>query len=233
VDGDERVQAGSPPAAHDHILVVEGLLVSVYRRIVLRVGGSIRARPVHGAGGGDQDAIVEVDDPVPVVVGCELPVLVLVLEVVEPSVAVEPGCVVELDELDGCPVSAVVDEVVDGSVDVVDVADPFVGCLRPLPASVPTGAAPPPLVVADVPPVACDFSLIGTATVVVAVVTVVGTPADGVFATGAIRVCGCDGCEATAGASWTGWVALEDVAGVADACVTWWLAGATVTARAC
>jgi hypothetical protein len=114
---------------------------------------------------------------------------VLAFEVVEPSVLVEPVCVVGLEELDedDCPVRAVVDEVVEGSVDVVFVADPSVGSLTPLRAPVPLGVAPPPLgVVADVPPVACDFSLIGTVTVVVEVVTVVGTPVDGVFATGVI-----------------------------------------------
>lgn len=66
--GDERVQTGSPATAHDDILVVERLLVSVYRRIGLRVAGTSRARPAHGAGGGDQYGLVDVDDPVPVVV---------------------------------------------------------------------------------------------------------------------------------------------------------------------
>lgn len=136
----------------------------------------------------------------------------LVLEVVEPSGLAEPGCVVESEGLDDdCPVPAVVDEVVDGSVDVVVAADPSVGFLRPLRAPVPLDVAPPPvLFVADVPPVACDFSLIGTLTVVVEVVTVVGTAADGVFATGVIRGCGCDGCdEAIAGADSSGASALE------------------------
>ena len=43
----------------------------------------------------------------------------LAFDVVEPSVLVEPACVVGLEELDedDCPVAAVVDEVVDGSVD--------------------------------------------------------------------------------------------------------------------
>ena len=64
---DERVQARSPSSAHDDSLVIERLLVTVYR-IGLRVAGSIGARRRHGAGGGDQLEIVDVDDPVPVVV---------------------------------------------------------------------------------------------------------------------------------------------------------------------
>jgi hypothetical protein len=185
VHGDERVQAGTSPSAHDDILVVEGLLVPDYRRIVLRVGGSIRPRPVHGAGGGDQYVFVEVDDPVPVVVVWEFPGLVP--EVVEPSVPVEPDCVAEPDALEDCPVPVVADDVVDRCVDVVVVAEPSVGSARPVPALAPSGVAPPPLVTTDVPPVACDFSLIGRVVVVVEVVTVVGTVADGfVVATGVI-----------------------------------------------
>jgi len=110
---------------------------------------------------------------------------VLALEVVEPSVVVEPGCVVELGVPEDCPVPVVVDDPVDESVDVV-VDDPSVGSARFVPAPAPLGVAPPPLIIVDVPPVACDFSLMGTVTVVVVVVTVVGTAADGDVATGLI-----------------------------------------------
>ena len=102
-----------------------------------------------------------------------------------------------------------------------------------MPVPAPLGVAPPPLIIVDVPPVACDFSLLGTVTVVVEVVTVVGMVADGAFATSGDRVCGCNGWEATAGAASSGGSALESVTGAVAAFATWWLGGATSAGRAC
>jgi len=158
---------------------------------------------------------------------------VLVLGEVEPSVVVEPGCEVELEALDDCPVPDVVDDAVEGVVEVVVPGEPSVGFAGLVPVPAPLGVAPPPLIIVDVPPVVCDFSLLGTVTVVVEVVTVVGMVADGAFATSGDRVCGCNGWEATAGAASSGGSALESVTGAVAACVTWWLGGATSAGRVC
>jgi hypothetical protein len=158
---------------------------------------------------------------------------VLVLGEVEPSVVVEPGCEVELEALDDCPVPDVVDNAVEDVVEVVVAGEPSVGSSGLVPVPAPLGDAPPPLIIVDVPPVACDFSLLGAVTVVVEVVTVVGIAVDGDVATSGARVCGCNGWEATAGAASSGGSALESVTGAAVACVTWWLGGAISAGRAC
>jgi hypothetical protein len=165
-----------------------------------------------------------VDDPVPVVVFCELPVVVLVLvlvpvlDEVEPSEVVEPGCVVEPEALGDCAVAGVVD-VDDGRVEVPVEDELPVGALTLVPAPVPLGVAPPPLIIVDTPPVCWDFSLVGTVTVVVAVVTVVGVargapPAAG--AIGTIRVGGLGAGVAAWGAASSDGSALAYVTGVAD-----------------
>ena len=168
-----------------------------------------------------------VDDPVPVVVFCEPPVLVL--GVVGPPEVLEPGCVVELEALADCEVPGVVD-VAEGTVEVVVEGELSVGSSTLVPE--PLGVAPPPLIIVEVPPVCCDLSLVGTATEVVEVVTVVGVVADGAGAIGAIRVCGRNGGAATAGAASSGGSALEYVTGAGTAGATWWLAGAIRAGRA-
>jgi len=178
VHGDDRVQTGPAASAHDHVLVVERFDVAVRGRIGPWVAGSIRCRSVHGAGGGDQLATVDVVEPVPVVVVCELPVPAL--DVDDPSVVVEPGCVVELEALGDWLVPGVVEVVVDCPVGVDAAAAPSPGASSLVPA--PLGVAPPPLNIVEVPPVACDFIFVGTVTVVVETVTVVGAAADGLVA---------------------------------------------------
>ena len=86
---------------NDHVLVIEGLQVAVYRQIRLRVAGRSAPGLLTGRAAGPGPASVVGDDdpvPVPVVVPVELPAGVL--DVVEP---------VDVVELDG-----VVDVVPDG-----------------------------------------------------------------------------------------------------------------------
>jgi len=167
-----------------------------------------------------------VDDPVPVVVFCELPVLVP--EVVEPSDVVAPGCVVELGAAGDCALPGVVD-VVEGTVEVVVAGEPSAGFWSVV--AEPVGVAPPGPIIVAVPPVACDGSLAGAATVVVDVVTVFGMAGDGAVAVGAIRICG-SGCgTAATGAACSGGPTLEYVTGAGTG-ATWRLAGATSAARA-
>jgi hypothetical protein len=88
VDGDERVQPGSPSAAYDHVLVVKRLEVTVGCRISRGVAGSIRDRRAHGAGGGVPLGEIPGADPVPVLL---LPAELVPLELgaVEPVDALE------------------------------------------------------------------------------------------------------------------------------------------------
>jgi hypothetical protein len=216
VDGDEHIQTRAPPAVHDYVLVVERLEVAVYRGVRLCVAGSIRAGAAHGAGGGDQFAVVVVGDPVPDGVACDVPVLVL--ELAELAELVEPGCVVEPEALGDCPVcgavvavegdvEAGVEALVEGDVGPVvedgDESEPPVGSLTLVPPL--CGVEPPPIFV-EMPPVPRVFFLVGTATVFVEVVTVVGVAA---ASAGVIVVCGCNGVATTAGAASSGGSTLE------------------------
>ena len=157
------------------------------------------------------------DDPVPVVVFCVLPVLVPEVVVVEPSevVVVVPDCAGELEPLVVCPVAGVVDGIVEGVVEVVVAGEPLAGSWSLVVVPEPFGVAPPPARIVEVPPVACDFDLLGSLIVVVEVVTVVGVTADVTGAAGATGVCGrSDGAAATGAAS-SGGSALEYVTGAA------------------
>jgi len=154
--------------------------------------------------------------------------VLVVLEVVEPSGVVEPDCVVELESLGDCAVPGVV-EVVEP----VGEIELSLGSSSLVPVPAPVGVAPPPPFIVDVPPEACDFSLIGTVTVVVEVVTVVGADPECALETGVTRVWGLSDAGATAGAASSGAFALEDVTAGAVGCLTWWFAGATRAARAC
>jgi len=169
----------------------------------------------------------DVDDPVPVVVFCELPVLGP--EVVGPSEVVEPGCVVELDAAGVWAVPGIVD-VVEGTDEVVVEDELSVGCWS-LVAEL-AGVAPPPPAIVEVPPVVCDGSLAGAVTVVVDVVTVVGVAADRAVAVGAIRVCGSGRGTAATGAASSGGPTLEYVTGATTGAAGWRLAGATSAGRA-
>jgi hypothetical protein len=110
------------------------------------------------------------------------------------------------DPFDDCPVTGVVD-VGDDTVDVVVGDEPSVGSFIFVPE--PLGVPPRPPIIVDVPPVACVFSLPGTVTMVVEVVTVVGAAADGDVAAGVTLVCGRNGWETTAGAASSDGSALE------------------------
>jgi hypothetical protein len=96
-----------------------------------------------------------VDDPDPLVLPVPVPVLVPVpvFEVDEPVDEVDPASVLEVEPF-GWPVAVVVVEVVGDTVEVpVEVDEPSVrsSTVESVPARF--GAAPPPPIIVDVPPV--------------------------------------------------------------------------------
>jgi hypothetical protein len=149
VDGDERVQAGSPTAPDDDVLVIEGLRVAFVSR------GGARARRVHGVGGGDPVLAVPVGDPVPVAVPVvdDVPVVAPVeAGVVEPAVALVPAGVLDVVSPVVLP-AAVVLPVPELAVPVDEVAvEESVDPVVPLAGSL--GLTPPALVPTEIPPVA-------------------------------------------------------------------------------
>jgi hypothetical protein len=92
--------------------------------------------------------------PVPVLALVPVPVPVPVFEVDEPVDEVDPASVLEVEPFDGWPVPVVVVEVVGDTVEVpVEVDEPSVrsSTVESVPARF--GAAPPPPIIVDVPPV--------------------------------------------------------------------------------
>jgi hypothetical protein len=140
--------------------------------------------------------VVVGDDPVPVVEPVELPEGVV--DDVEPAaVVVELDGVVDVESVGDWLVPTVV-ALVDGCVPFAVRVEPSAGCVVVLE---PSGVAPPPPIVADVPPVAGAFRLVGILTTVVDVVTVIGMAPAAADVVGAIRTCGCGAAVATAGAA--------------------------------
>lgn len=193
----------------------------------MRVAGSIRARPAHGAGGGVPLGEPGVGDPVPVVLPIEVPAVVL--DVVAPCDVVEVGCVVEVESLGDWLVPVVVELAdVDDPVPVVLAGEPSPGSVV---AAAPLRVARPPPIVIEVPPVAGVLLFVGTVIVTVEVVSVVSGIAF-VELAGATRArCGA-GAADTIGAAGSGCTALEYVGAGAAGGGAWWVGGATSAARA-